>query len=582
MNDPAAKPSPPRRRRLAMVAAALIGLGVILLGAFGLGYFGGEIHAIEKINQKYLQPALHSFRGPTDQETVTWDTINTHFYPLQVARIDLSPGGSPAVWALEEIDGDILYATRLGQFGYLDPQYHLHRLNGLQVQMGVDELTRTPLFRDPIFQLDQVRTLDLLTIKTGANTYDLYVSHHRYRNGCFELVVSRAQITHDAQGLHFSSPNWEDLYVTNPCIPVKSIGMRFAGHEGGGRLVRLNADTLLLSIGTYQFDGIDGPFQAGQDDANDMGKIIAISISTHRHSTYARGLRNPQGLVVAKDGRVWETEHGPRGGDEVNLIRRGLNYGWPIVTYGTQYGGKPWPYNLHPGQHLGFERPRFAFVPSIGISNIIQPSDKEFPEWSTHLLAASLVGNSIFALKTEGDDIVYAEPIPLGDRLRDMISLSDGRIAIITDGGILMLLRNGARHVGEPDSFVVSGLLNRPQLQPAETIPVSEDVKGTRIFFYYCGSCHTTTGEAQAGPPLNGVLGRDIGSVPGFPYSSALTHASGRWTPSRLRSFLNRDDPAFEGSAMPPVSLYKDQFEALITYLKTTRPTPSTEQQRGH
>lgn len=566
-----------RRLWQLLIAAFLLGLGVALFAVVMSGFVVGHHPAVEKIQSRILKPALARFQPntPSDEETVVWSTLNTHLVKLEVARINLSPRGEPAIWALEDIGGDILFATRLGQFGYLDDQNRIRQLEGLQVPMGVDELTQSDLFEDPIFQLSEVRTLDLLSIPTSEDTYDLYVSHHRFRNECFEVVVSRTRLMKGPAGLRVLSSDWEENFVTDPCIPVKYIGMRFAGHEGGGRLVQLDADTILLSIGVHQFDGTTGPYQAGQDDNNDLGKIIEISTQTGEHSVFARGFRNPQGLLVASDGRIWETEHGPSGGDEINLIQRDRNYGWPIVTYGTDYSSQPWPFNPNPGQHKGFERPRFSFVPSFGISNLIEPNAQEFPNWSEHLLAASLAGNTLFALKTEGDDITYAEPIGMGERMRDMISLADGRIAIIADSGVLMLLRNGEGRDDEAKSFVVSGLFDRPQLMPAEAIPTTTEVHGARVFFYYCGTCHSATGEALAGPPLNGVIGRDIAAVEGYPYSDALKEAPGRWTPSKLRMLIAHDGAEFEGTTMPTVVLYKDQFEAMVTYLRTTEETPS-------
>jgi cytochrome c2 len=570
-------PLSPRLRRIALVLLLLAGLGFLLICAAAVGYWGGKNNTLEKVNEKIVQPALARFETPPVEEVVTWETINTHFFPLQIARFNLSPDANPAVWALEEIDGDILYVTRLGEFGYLDQQNSLHRIEGLHVPMGLEALTQSELFQDPIFQLSEFRTFDLLSIPAGANLYDLYVSHHRYRNGCFEVVVSHTQLAKDDTGVHAASGAWDEIFFTDPCIPVKSIGMRLAGHEGGGRLARLNEDTLLLSIGAHQFDGVDGPYQVGQDDKNDLSKIIEISLKDGSHSFYARGFRNPQGLLVASDGRVWETEHGPRGGDEVNLIQPGKNYGWPIATYGTNYGSVPWPFNPHPGKQVGFEHPRFSFVPAIGISNIIEPNEEEFPEWDEHLVVASLWGKSLFALKTEGDEITYSEQVLLGERLRDLISLSDGRIAVLTDSGQLILVRNGDKHMDDAGSFTVSNLSERPRLQPAESIPASIEVVGTRLFFYHCGTCHTTDGKTLAGPPLNGVLGRRIGSVEGYPYSAALQNAKGRWTPSRLRKLLNHDGAAFDESAMPTVHLYKDEFQALVAYLRTTEAEPEQE-----
>jgi cytochrome c2 len=283
------------------------------------------------------------------------------------------------------------------------------------------------------------------------------------------------------------------------------------------------------------------------------------------------GLRNPQGLLIDSAGRIWESEHGPQGGDEVNLMRRGANYGWPVVTYGMQYGAEPWPFSDHQGQHLGYEPPRFSFVPSIGISNLIEPDSEEFPNWTEHLLVGSLSAATLFALKLEGDDIVYAEAITLGARLRDLITMTDGRIAIVTDPGALILIRNADRHRGEPGAITISGFAALPPPGPEDTLPEEQRIAGARVFHYGCASCHTITGDIHVGPPLNGVIGREIGAVEGYPYSSALENAGGRWTPGRIRALINHEDSRFNGTTMPARPLYNDQFNDLIAYLRTTR-----------
>jgi cytochrome c2 len=506
---------------------------------------------------------------------VPWETLRTHLHELQIARVRLSPRGAPAIWALENIGDILIFATRLGQFGYLDADNHLGTID-LQVPMGLEALRRSGLYDDPVFQIDQVRVLDLLSAQTGPNTYDLFVSHHRYVERCFQQVVSRIRLVVD-NGAVRAAPDsgWEDIYVARPCIEIKHTRMRFAGMESGGRLARPNPNTLLLSVGGYELDDVDGAGSPSMDPDSDLGKLIEIDIATGARRLYSMGLRNPQGLLIDSAGRVWESEHGPQGGDEVNLMRRGVNYGWPVVTYGMQYGATPWPFSDHQGQHLGYERPRFSFVPSIGISNLIEPNADEFPNWSEHLLVGSLSGATLFALKLEGEDIVYAEAIALGARLRDLVTMTDGRIAIVTDGGGLFLIRNAERHRDAPGALTMSGFTSLPPPLPEDELPNDKRVAGARVFHYGCGSCHTITGEIHVGPPLNGVIGREIGAVEGFPYSSALEAADGRWTPGRMRAFLNHEDRRLAGTSMPAIPLYDDQFDALIAYLRTTRAGPA-------
>lgn len=517
-----------------------------------------------------------------DTQVIHWQTMRSHLHALQIAQIPLSPKGPPAIWALAEVGQNILFVSRLGRFGYLDSSNALHSLN-LQTPMGLEDLRQSELFNDPIFELPQVRTLDLLSVQTGANSFDLYTSYHRYKKGtkgCFEMVVSRIRLETNAEGIQMVSPDWEDIYVVRPCIEIQDTGMRFAGMEGGGRLVMVDSDTLLLSVGDYQFDGISHPTMAAMDPALDLGKVIEISIPDRQGQIFAMGMRNPQGLLIARDGRIWETEHGPSGGDEVNLLRRGTNYGWPIVTYGLQYGSppSPWPHNPNQGQHLGYVRPQFAFVPSIGISNIIEPSDVEFPLWNKHLLVSSLASQSLYAVKIEDDAIIYSEPIRLGERLRDMISLHDGRIAIITDSGKLLLLRNAEHHASENDDFTVTGFTKLPPPYPFETPDDSgsPELDAIRVFHYHCASCHKMTGESLVGPPLNGLFDREIGKFPGYPYSKTLANMSGKWTPQLLQAYIEQSDPRFAGSTMPRVGLYDMYFKHLFYFLSHSQATPSS------
>jgi glucose/arabinose dehydrogenase len=176
--------------------------------------------------------------------------------------------------------------------------------------------------------------------------------------------------------------------------------------------------------------------------------VIKIRLSDGAASVFATGTRNQQGLFVDQEkGVVFETEHGPRGGDEINVLREGTDYGWPNVTYGTNYtvfdeaSIKDTCY-MQCGSHTGYELPLFAFMPSVGIGNLLRyPSDgSEFHRWRGNLLVASLRAGTLFRLEYDGGRVIYSEPIPLGERLRDTAVLPNGSIAIKTDSGKLLLL----------------------------------------------------------------------------------------------------------------------------------------------
>ena len=235
------------------------------------------------------------------------------------------------------------------------------------------------------------------------------------------------------------------------------------------------------------------------------------------------GHRNPQGLAVARDGRIWESEHGPQGGDEVNLIAQGANYGWPLVTYGVEYGSTAWPLDPEGRDHGEFQEPALAFVPSVATSALIELQGDEFPRWDGDLLLASLRAETLYRLRLRGDRVIYAEPIRLGRRIRDLAQMPDGRVVAWTDSGVLTEL---ARATGAGDAFAA-----------------------------LCAGCHAPAFGEPAGPSLAGVVGRDVASVPGFDYSEALRALEGAWTPEALDAFL-RDPQAYApGTTMdlPPL-----------------------------
>src|SRR5262249_4081638 len=156
------------------------------------------------------------------------------------------------------------------------------------------------------------------------------------------------------------------------------------------------------------------------------GKVLLLDRSG-RHEIFTIGHRNPQGLLVDREHRIWETEHGPQGGDEINLLEKGRNYGYPLVTYGTEYGRYFWPLAPWAHDHGEYTEPVQAFVPSIAISNLIQVDSDLFSEWKGDLLVGSLNTQSVYRVRVRGDRIIYIEQIPVGVRVRDLAEGSDGR-----------------------------------------------------------------------------------------------------------------------------------------------------------
>jgi len=536
--------------------AALIGVGLAgLMAGYGISKIG-VAQRLKDLGAAFSRDVLH-----TPQKAV-WEHYDTHLGDFEFVRLSLFRGEDLPLAAVEDIDGHLVFLTQRGRLSELNGANELHDL-GLQAPMHAEEALAANLHQ---FNPDYFRALDLLAIETAPHAFDLYVSFDRYNPArrCFEVVVDRLRIEATPAELRVLS-DWEEIYATRPCAPPRTGEAAFIGIQSGGRLVRYDARTILLSVGDLEFDGAPYPgvtelINAPQAPDWDLGKIIAIDTETGRAAHWAQGFRNPQGLLVDNAGRVWETEHGPYGGDEINLVARGHDYGWPTVSYGMRYvpQGQNWPLNPTHGGHEGFERPAYVFVPSIGISQLIQPSAEEFPFWENVLLVTSMRARNLYAARVDGDRIVYAEPLPLGERLRDIISRPNGEIAIVTDLGSLIRIR-------APTETDDHAPVQVADTRARQTAPLSPAAAGERVFAANCQSCHSLQGAPGVGPALDGVIGRDVASTD-FSYSATLRGQRGDWTRSRLVDFLEHPE-SYEGTSMPAPHLDHEQAEQVVAYL---------------
>lgn len=146
-------------------------------------------------------------------------------------------------------------------------------------------------------------------------------------------------------------------------------------------------------------------------------------------SIWAYGVRNPQGLVydISAD-RLWETEHGPRGGDELNIIRKGANYGWPLVTYGINYSGTP--ITSDRSRH-GIEDPVVQWTPVIAVSGLALYRGGEFPRWKGNLFASGLAGECVVRIQLSGTAVVRQERLLENTgRIRDVRAFDDGYLYV--------------------------------------------------------------------------------------------------------------------------------------------------------
>jgi len=208
----------------------------------------------------------------------------------------------------------------------------------------------------------------------------------------------------------------------------------------GGRMVFLADGTLLLTTG----DGFDYR-EAAQDVDNGLGKVLRMRDDGSPADdnpfpgapfVYCYGLRNPQGLAVSKGGDVWLHEHGPRGGDELNRIVAGRNYGWPAVTYGVDYSGAMIsPYTEWPGM----EQPVHQWTPSIAPSGLTVYEASLFSDWQGDLLLGALVAHEVRRIDLEGGRVAGEESLfsDLKARIRDIRVGPEGALYVLTPDRIV-------------------------------------------------------------------------------------------------------------------------------------------------
>ena len=154
--------------------------------------------------------------------------------------------------------------------------------------------------------------------------------------------------------------------------------------------------------------------------------------------TWSLGHRNPYGLAFAPDGRLWETEMGPRGGDELNLILPGKNYGWPLVSEGKNYDGVPIPRH---SSRPDFVAPKLYWVPSISPTSLLFYSGNLFPQWKGDALIGSLSGQVLIHVRIRGDRASAVEQWDMGNRIRFVGEGLDGAVYLLEDGSGARLLR---------------------------------------------------------------------------------------------------------------------------------------------
>ena len=234
-----------------------------------------------------------------------------------------------------------------------------------------------------------------------------------------------------------------------PAVPLNN-----SSSKQGGRIVFGQDGAVFMIMGDRDANRHwDYMAKLAQKLDNHLGKVVRLNpeggavkdnpfIKTKDAlpEIWAYGLRSPQGLAIdPRTGRMWEVEHGPRGGDELNIIKRGANYGWPVITRGINYPGEPIGEGV---AKKGMEQPAYYWDPVIGTSAMAFYKGDMFPAWKNSLFVAGLRGVGIYRLEIKGDKVVAEEPMLTDQkvRIRDVKIGPDGAVYALAERGKLFKL----------------------------------------------------------------------------------------------------------------------------------------------
>ena len=254
-------------------------------------------------------------------------------------------------------------------------------------------------------------------------------TYHEPETKCVGLEIAESNLS------NFTNLQFMSKFKTQ-CIKYDNFN-DFNEMSSGGKLISLTEKYLLLTTGDFWQNDIS------QNDKKDYGKVLIIDKINYNHSIFSSGHRNQQGLTIYKD-KIYASEHGPIGGDEINFILKNENYGWPVVAYGPTYKKDYNKYYLK--DHKEYKEPLFVFSPSIGISDIEFYNSDYLERWNGDMLVASMKNNtgmlrqlnpglSLYRLKFDKnhEKVLYSEKIFIDDRIRDIEILDNGLIFFVTE-----------------------------------------------------------------------------------------------------------------------------------------------------
>ena len=272
---------------------------------------------------------------------------------------------------------------------------------------------------------------DIAVLASDSKSASILISYPIY-NKAGKCVVVRLSAYEVALTEKPTLSKQKDWFTSKPCVPVSAV------QHAAGRLEVIDKTTAYLTIGDLGFKKIGSKSARG-----DLGSVFKVGAS--KVEKISSGHRNQQGIVLIGTD-LYTSEHGPRGGDELNLIKKGIDYGWPTVTYGDRYSFFDYVKPNRPGTHEGFEKPLYYWVPSVAPTELIQlPPVLNWGNWSEQLVMGTLANQSlIFIQLLDKQRVGAVVSVDVGQRIRDLEVTSTGSILATTDSGQLLLITPAA------------------------------------------------------------------------------------------------------------------------------------------
>ncbi len=290
----------------------------------------------------------------------------------------------------------------------------------------------------PIFVRGQGGLLDVILDRNYAQNKTVYFCFADPFDGGGRTALARARLDDGAK------PRLDDLKIV-----FRQEGPPSTGNHYGCRIVHMPDNNLFLTMGDHY-----GPRDEAQNLRNHLGKIVRlrsdgsvppdnpfVNRPDAKPEIWSYGHRNAQGAAInPASGKFWMHEHGPRGGDEINIPEAGKNYGWPVIGYGIDYSGA----KIHEGTHKpGMEQPIYQWTPVIAPSGMAFYGGELFPQWKGNLFVGGLATRILVRLELDGEKVAREERLlgDLSERIRDVRSGPDGALWLVTDNAAGRVLR---------------------------------------------------------------------------------------------------------------------------------------------